>query len=169
MFQVHVLPDWPNFLLQLASTGVLFLVLRHFLFTPVSNFLQERKEKISSDIKEAESQKVEASKLKSQYEAKIEEAKEEAKEIIESSRKRGDEIREEIVSDAKKEANNMIDKAKKEISREKEKAQQELKEEMVTVAMLAASKVIDENLDDKKHKDMINKFIDEVGENQWQN
>jgi len=46
---------------------------------------------------------------------------------------------------------------------------EELKAEVVTIAMMAASKVIDRNLDADVHKDMINQFINEVGERTWQN
>lgn len=166
---INILPDPINFVTQLAATLALFLILRHFLFGPVTEFLEKRKEAVQKNIDEAETKKSEAMKLKEEYEVKIEEAKGEGKEIIETSRKRGEDLREEIVAEAKKEAQSLMTKAQKEIEREQKKAQIELKEEMVTVAMLAASKVIDKTLDEKAHKEMIDKFIDEVGETTWQN
>lgn len=167
-FQIHVLPDPVNFFLQLIATLILFFVLRHFLYEPVTQFLSKRKETISSDLEKAENKKVEAIKLKEEYEVRIEEAKGEGKEIIETSRRRGEDLRNEIVEEARTEAQRIREKSNSDIEREKQKAQMELKGEMVTIAMLAASKVVDKNLDEKSHKDMIDKFIDEVGESQWQ-
>lgn len=168
-FIVNVLPDPVNFGLQILATIFLFLILRHFLFKPVSEFLAKRKSIIENDLNEAKNKKEEALSLRRDYELKIQEAKGEAKAIIETSRKRGEGLREEIVLEAKKEAVAIADKARNDIEREKEKAIEDLKQEVVTVAMMAASKVIDKNLDENSHKDMINKFIDEVGESKWQN
>ncbi|WDV46083.1 F0F1 ATP synthase subunit B [Clostridiaceae bacterium M8S5] len=166
---VHVLPDPVNFLLQILATIVLFGVLRYKLYEPVTKMLEGRKDAIAKDIKLAEDQKTEAQKLRKSYEVKISEAKNEAKDIIEASRKRGDQLREEIVTNAKKDANDILEKANKEIDRQKEKAAEELKTEIVSIAMMAASKVVEEKLDEKTHKNMINKFINEVGESKWHN
>ncbi|WP_427337917.1 F0F1 ATP synthase subunit B [Caloranaerobacter sp. DY30410] len=166
---VRVIPELSSLVMQIIATIVLFLVLRHFLFKPVTEFLNARKEKIASDLLAANKNKEEAQNLKREYEMKIEASKKEAQEIIEAARRRGEEVREEIIKEAKKEAEAIIEKARKEIEREREKAVEELKEEVVTIAMLAASKVIDKNLDAKAHKEIINKFINEVGEAKWQN
>ncbi|WP_130805733.1 F0F1 ATP synthase subunit B [Senegalia massiliensis] len=167
--EIHVLPDPFNFTLQLLATLVLFLVLRHFLWDTVKEFLNKRQESVQNDLDRAEKEKVEAMKLKEEYQAKIEDAKGEGKEIIESSRKKAEDIKEDIVNNAKKESNDMINRAKKEIEREQRQARMELKNEVVELAMLAASKVIDKNLDKEAHAGMIDKFIDEVGESKWQN
>ncbi len=166
---VNVLPDLYNFSLQIIATIVLFVVLRHFLFKPVSDMLNARKEGIENNINEAKAQREEAINLKNEYELKIQEAKDEARSIVEASKKRGDQLREEIVSEAKKEAEGVLVKAKNEIERERERTMEDLKSEVVTIAMLAATKVVEKNLDANTHKDMINKFIDEVGEAKWQN
>ncbi|EOC99450.1 F0F1 ATP synthase subunit B [Caldisalinibacter kiritimatiensis] len=167
--EVRVIPDLLSVGLQWAATLVLFIVLRHFLFEPVSKFLNERRERIEGDLTEAKKEKEEAVKLKEEYQLKIEEAKQEAQSIIETGKKRAGEVREEIIADAKKEAENIVERANREIVRQREKAMEELKSEVVTIAMMAASKVVDKDLDEKSHREMINKFIDEVGESKWQN
>lgn len=166
---VRVIPELSSLIMQITATIILFLILRHFLFKPVTEFLNARKEKIANDLETANKNKEEAQNLKSEYEMKIEASKKEAQGIIEAARRRGEEVREEIIMEAKKEAEAIIEKARKEIEREREKAVEELKEEVVTIAMLAASKVIDKNLDINAHKEIINKFINEVGEAKWQN
>ena len=169
MPRIVALPVGIEVVLQLVATLVLFFVLRHFLFKPVTELLNKRKEAIEKEINDAKTGKEEALKLKESYEVKIQEAKKEGHEIIEASRKRGEELREEIVENANNEARGIIEKAKREMDSEREKAVDDLKNQVVTIAMMAASKVVEENLDADSHKKMINKFIDEVGESTWQN
>lgn len=168
-FDIKVIPDITSLSLQLLATGVLFFILRHFLFKPVSEFLKARQDKIEGNINEAKRSKEDANNLKRDYEIKIEKAKEEAKTIIESARKRGEDLREEIVNGAKDEANALVDKARREIEREKSKAKDDLKKEVSNIALMVAGKIIDKELDQKSHNDLIAKFIDEVGESTWQN
>lgn len=168
-FDIRVIPELQLLLMQIAATIILFVVLRHFLFKPVSKFLNDRREKIQNDLTEAKSEREEAADLKRQYEMKIEAAKKEAQEILESARVRGEEMKEEIIAKAKKEAENIMERTNKEIERQRQKAIDDLKTEVVTIAMMAASKVIDKNLDENAHREMITKFINEVGENKWQN
>ncbi|WP_352404248.1 F0F1 ATP synthase subunit B [Sporanaerobacter acetigenes] len=168
-FDVRVLPQLSSMILQLIATVVLFFILRHFLYKPVSKFMNERKEGIQSDIDDAKTLKSEAIELKSEYEFKINEAKTEGQKIIEDSRKRGEEIKQDIVNEARVEANSIMEKARVEIEREKEKALEEIKLQAGEMAILIASKVIDKNLDMNLQKDMIDKFVDEVGVDKWQN
>lgn len=166
---VKALPVPIEVLLTWISTIILFFILRRFLFKPVTEFLEKRKEGIAKNITEAKDSKEEAIALKREYEIKIQEAKKEGQEIIEAARKRGEEFRNKIIEDANNEAKSMLEKARKEIESEKEKAIDDLKTEVVTIAMMAASKVVDENLDVNAHKKLINEFISEVGEGKWQN
>lgn len=168
-FDIRVLPISSSMILQLVATVILFFILKHFLHEPVSNYMKERKNRIQNDIDGAKALKEEAIELKSEYEAKINEAKAEGQEIIESARKRGEEIKEDIINEAKVEADGIIDRARKEIDREKEKALNDIKLQAGDMALLIASKVIDEELDVNLQQDLINKFIDEVGTDKWQN
>lgn len=167
--QVHIIPNLPNFVLQLISTLILFVVLKAKIATPLKEMLDKRADGIKADVNTAKSQRVEADELKQKYEISLQNAKEEAREIVESAKKRGDQLRDEIVSEAKSEAETVSERAKNEIEREKEKALDSLKSEVASMAMLVANKVVSKNLDEATHKDMIDNFINEVGESKWQN
>jgi F-type H+-transporting ATPase subunit b len=166
-FQINIMPEWPIFISQLISTAVLFLVVKHFLFKPVSDMVNARKNKVENDILEAEIQAKEANVLKNQYEQKIEESKNEARAIIALAKQREDKIKQEVLEEAKTEVDGMFIKAKESIDREKEKTMAGLKHDIVEMAMLVASAAIDKSLDEDTHQEMINKFIDEVGEVEW--
>lgn len=151
-------------LFQLVNTGILFIVLRAILFKPVLNIIDAREKAIQEDIATGERAKNEGLTLKSQYEQKLKVAKDEGQEIIKQATLRAEQKSQEIIATAKEEASNIKDRASKDISQEREKVMNELKNDISGIAILAASKVIEKDIDQSKHEDMINKFIEEVGE-----
>lgn len=165
---VRPLPIGSSVVLSLVALLLLYLLLRHFLHAPVTKMLEERKEGIQKDLDGAKLLKEEAKTLKSDYESKIDLAKKESQEIIEGARKRGEEIRVGIVSEAKEDANNIVAHARREIEREKDAALQDIKTEAAEIGILIASKIMEEQVSMDKQKNLINKFIDEVGSSKWQ-
>lgn len=168
-FNIHVIPDLTNFALQLLATLVLFLVVRHFLYAPVTNLINKRKEIVAANIAEAEKIKEEAAKMKGDYEADIRAAQHEAKEIVDHSRVRAEKLKQQIMDEAHEEVKQVKIRASKDIERDKEQAQREMKDEIAQIAMLVASKIIQKNLDNQSQQNLIDQFIDEVGGSQWQN
>lgn len=149
---------------QIVNTIILFIVLRKILFKPVLNIIDSRENAIKEDIATGERAKNEGLALKAEYEKKLSTAKSEGQEIIKQATIRAEQKSEEIISNAKEEANSLKDRANKDIAQEKEKVMNELKNDISSIAILAASKVIEKDIDQAKHEEMINKFIEEVGE-----
>lgn len=158
-----------TFIFQIVNTLVIFLALRHFLFNPVTEMLEKRTKSIESSIQDAERKNKESDKLKADYEEKLNEIKKERNQIIEDATRRAKDRGDEIVEAAELEAKRAMEKATKEIEREKQKMLNDLKGQISELAIAAAQKVIEKDLDQNTHKDMINKFIDKAGESQWQN
>lgn len=160
--------DW-TFVFQIANTLILFLFLKKFLFKPVTEFIEAREEEISTSFKNAEDKNNEADKIKSEYLERISKAEDEGRTIVKEASKRAEKRAEEIIKDAEHEVSSLRDKAKVEIEREKTKAVNALKDDIAGLAILAASKVVQHELKEEEHKDLINQFIDEVGDAKWQN
>ena len=167
--RVLALPQLISVVITLVSVFILYLILRKFLYTPVTNFLELRKNKIQGDLQDAKSLKSEAADLKANYESKISEVKLEGQEIIESARQRGNEIKDGILGEARQEAQTIVERARKDIAREKEKAYEDIKKSTGEMAILIASKIMEENITIDNQNNLINKFIDEVGSSKWQN
>lgn len=168
MFVVRALPELSSMILAWVALLLLYLILRKFLYAPVSKFLSERKEKIQSDIDGAKVLKEEANALKDDYESRISLAKKESQEIIEGARKRGEELKEDIIAEARREAESIVSRARKEITREREMAFQDIKSQAGEIALLIASKVMEEEMGNDKQRKLVDKFIDEVGSSKWQ-
>lgn len=167
--QVLALPELPSVIITLVSFLVLFLVLRKFLHGPVTNFIQERQDNIQSDIDESKVLKQEAMDLKADYEERMERAKLEGQEIVENSRVRASELEESMLEEAKEEVRTVKERAKKDIEREREKAYEDVKESAGEMAILIASKIMEKDMNLENQNVLIDKFIDEVGNSQWQN
>ena len=141
----------------LINVLVLFLILRKILFKKVINVMDAREADIKNDIEEGQRAKEEGLKLKSEYENKVKDARDEGQLIVDSARKRAEEKSDNIISEANKEAEYIKQKANSEIAKDKE-------QEISEIAVLVASKVIEKDIDKAKHEDLIDNFIKEVGE-----
>jgi len=161
-------PSW-TFVFNIVNFLILFLILKKWLFKPVTNFMQKRQDGIENSLNDAMKKNAEAEELIAMYEGKIKGSRDEGIEIVRQMKIEAEKIGEEIITEAKLEAKKEKEKAIKEIKREREKAIDVLKNEVSTVALLAASKVIGKELNEEKHREIISKFLDEVGDSKWQN
>lgn len=158
-----------NFFFQIANTLVLFLLLRHFLFKPVTEFMTNRTEGIKDKIEDADRKNNEAETLRKQYEAKIADINKEGEAILNDYRNKAEARREEIIKDAQLEAQRIMDRTNVEIERTKRKALEDLKEEVVDMTLLATTKFVEKELDKDNHEKLINEFIEEMRVEQWKN
>ncbi|HHW07085.1 MAG TPA: F0F1 ATP synthase subunit B [Clostridia bacterium] len=149
-----------NVLNLLITIGVLYII----AYKPVTKLLLEREQKIEGAINEAAQKREEAQKLLAKYEEQIQNARSEAQAIIANATKVGEEMKEEIIKNAQAEAGKMLERAKAEIEMEKARALKEIKEEMATLVVLAAGRVINKELSQKDHERLIHDFIVEAGE-----
>lgn len=151
---------------QIINTIVLFLILKKLLFKPVMSIIEAREKDIQSNLTAGEKAKTEGIALKNEYETKINTAKLEGQEIVKQATLRAEEKSTEIIATAKQEAVSLKEKATKDVEQERQKVMNEIKDDISDIALLAASKVIEKDIDKSKHKDLIDNFIKEVGEAQ---
>lgn len=158
-----------NMLVQLTATLVLYFILRKFLYFPIKDLLNKRQDYIMKNVEDSEKNNLKSQVALRDYELKLKEAKKEANEIVDQAKKRADDIVNKSVSDAKEESRRIMEKADKELANKKSMAMDEMKGDMVNIAILAAEKLIGENISTKKDKEIIEKSIEEVGKEQWKN
>ena len=143
---------------------ILVVGLKVFLYKPVCNMLDSRKEEVANNLNSAEEAKLEAQKLKDEYAAQIQNARAEAQDIINQAAKIGEQTKADIVTEAREEASRLTAKAQAEIAREKTEALNEIRNEIADLAVLAASKVVGKTIDVADHQNMVDNFVKEVGE-----
>lgn len=122
---------------------ILYAIFKKFLYKPVMNVIEEREKTIKKQFEEANNEKEEASKIKALYEEELENARNQADDIIKEARSRAKEEHDLAVLNTKAETEKMKEKAKADIANEKEKATIEAQGEIARLALVAAKKIME--------------------------
>jgi len=147
---------------QLLNFFVLLYLLRKFLYSPIKEILDKRAAQINGDLDDAEARREEAKEIKNKYEQKLKNAHSEAQEIVDNAETRANKKAKNIINEAEEKAENLKAKKLEEIEQAKKEAAAELRDSIADYTVLAANKLIREQLDEKKHQQMIMDFIDEL-------
>jgi F-type H+-transporting ATPase subunit b len=149
---------------QLINFFVLLFLLRKFLYSPIKDMLDQRAAQINGDLDDAEARRKEAEELKAKYEQKLKDARGEAQEIVDNAETRANKKAKDIINKAEERAENLKAKKLEEIEQAKKEAAAELRDSIADYTVLAANKLIQEQLDQKTHQKMIMDFIDQLDE-----
>ena len=153
--------------LMMIAIFILFLAASYFLFNPVREMLEKRKNKIKDELENAARSEAEARELKAEYDEKIKSIDKEADVILADARKRALDNENKIVAQAREEANRIIERAKNEAELEKQKAADDVKKEMVVLASLMAGKVVKASIDTNVQESLVDETLKEIGEGTW--
>ena len=151
-------------LAQIVDFIILLVFLRLVVYKPLAKVLQDRQDYIENNVAAAEKERQAAEQLKAGYEAEMRRAREQAQEIIQKAAKVGEEQAAEILENAKKEAARLKESALAEIQREKDKAMAELRDQVASLSVLVAGKIIGQKITDDIQHGMVQEFIKEAGE-----
>lgn len=138
---------------------VLFILLRIFLFKPLNNLAEKRRELIEGQIEEADTKNREATELKDRYEASLKGAKEESAQIISSAKERAQVQYNSIIDKANEDAAHIVEQANKAAESDREQILREAKAEIAEMALAAASKVIGNTVDGSANKKLLDDFL----------
>lgn len=148
---------------------ILIFVLKHFLFSKISNVIDNRNNETIETINNAEDYKIEAQSLKKSFEKQIATLENKGREIVKEAKAKADSQAKDIIHEAEEKASLLLKQAENEIQRLNRKAVDDLRQEIGALAILAAEKILEKNLDHKEQQEVIGKIIDEAGNEQWQN
>lgn len=163
VFQSFVSLGWWEILVTMCNTLITFAIIKKFLFKPVRKMLAAREEEVQAMYGNAEKAQTEAEQLRSEYTQRLAKAKEEAAEIVGSATRRATVRSEEILKESSQQAAAMMKKAENTIEQERKKAMNELKDEVASLSVMIASKVVERDIKDADHERFIEEFIDKVG------
>lgn len=161
--EIKLFPDMPTIIWTTINFLILLGALYYFLYKPLLGAIASREDHIETTLKKAAHDRAEAERLRAEFEFKIGEAHKEAQEIVVRSTRTANTTREQIETEARARATELLENATKTIEREKAKALAELREEVAAMAVAIAGKVIDKNLDTAEQKRLAESFVAEVG------
>ncbi len=156
-----------EFVIMIFNVLVLFLFLKWKLFGPVSEYMQKRRDKIKKSIADAKKKNDEADALMASYQDKLDNIHSEEIEILKEARQKAEARTAEMIKDAQDKIEGMLEKARNDIAAEREKSIADLKDDIAELAVMAASKIIDEELDEQKHVAIVDDIIERAGDASW--
>lgn len=154
--------DFQQILTQAVGFLILLGVLRLFFWKPILASLDQRKEKIASDLKHIEDLKLELAKLKAEYESKLSSIEEISRQKLKEAIDEGKRIADEMRAKAQEQAGQIIESGRENIAQELSKAKHELKSQIVDLAMRATESVILEKLTAEHDKKIVQDFLDKI-------
>lgn len=152
-----------TFIIQIINLFIQVFLIKKFLFKPINDILEKRRNLADKEIKEAREAKTEADSLKEQYESSLTNAHAEAAQIVSDAQKEAQNKADTLVRDAQEEAAGIKARAAADIEQEKKKAINEAKDEIGSLAMDIAGKVVEKEINEADHKKLIEDFISKVG------
>lgn len=164
LYQALITLDGWTFLAQICNLMIQLVIFKKFLLKPIKQVIADRKAKADSEIADAQKLRTEAEAMKAEYEQNLQNARTEANQIVATAQKTATARSEEIVGEARAQAAVLKQKAEADIAQERKKAVNEVKDEIGGIAMEIASKVVEREISEKDHKDLIDEFIKNVGE-----
>ncbi len=148
---------------------VLFLVLKKFFFEKVKNFMETRSNSIQDAFDSAEAVNRRADEKMQNYTKRIANVEAEGREIIRDAKIKADAQAREIIEDANKQATEIMNKAEKNIEREKQKAMEEMRKEVAALAMLAAERIVEREIQNIGQDEIVDEVINIARSTGWQN
>ena len=165
LYQSLVTVNPVTLIAQICNLFIQLLVVKIFFLDKIKAILDQRREAADKQITEAETAKSEALAIKKTYEQNMLEAKAKADDLLMTAQRTANSRSEEIISQAQQQAAQIKSKAAADIELEKKKAINEAKNEISDLAMAIAGKVVARELNAGDQADMIDRFIDGLGDN----
>lgn len=158
--------NW-NLVFSLITFLVLFLILKHFFFEKVHNFMEARSQQIQDSLDNAAETSKAADEKLQDYEERIANVEMESRGIIKKARDEAKVQATSIIEDANEKARLAMEHSDEEIEREKFNARKQLKDEVSNLAVLAAGKIMEKEITPDGHKEIVDKIIEEAEEEPW--
>ena len=148
----------------LLNTLTIFFVARKFLFVPVMNIIEERQKEIDDMYSSADAAQQQAQAMEAEYRQKLSTAQQTSERLVKEAVQRGQTREEEIIRKANADAAAIMEKAASDIEMEKKKAINDAKDEIAGLSLAIAGKVVGRELNGEDQNTLIDRFIEELGE-----
>lgn len=149
---------------QMITFTLLVWFTMKYIWPPLIGAIEERKSKIAEGLAAAEKGQEEMELAAKKAANVLKEAKQQSADIVTLAQKRANEIVEDSKGTAKKEGERLVEAAKAQIEQEMQQAQEQMRKEVSALALKAAGQILQQEIDKAKHKDLISKVSEQLGQ-----
>lgn len=133
-----------------------------YIWPPILNAIEERQQQIADGLAAAEQGEEKLDQARAEADEIVTDARKQATSILDQAHARANEIVAEGKSDGVKERERQLTAAKAEIDQETNKAREELRGQVSAIAISSAEKILNREIDDKAHEDILGKLAQEL-------
>ena len=151
-------------LASLANLLILTLIIKRFLYKPVRKIVDARRAAIDSDYAQAKAARDEAEENRQNYEAAMAAAKQTSDQIIAEASRTAEYRGNEIVAEARQKATEIRRQAEADALLERKKAEDEMKHEIAEVSTQLTGKLLQREINEDDHKNLIDSFLNDLGD-----
>lgn len=155
-------PDYGVLLLTVCNFLLLVYLLKKFAWGPVINALEKREQQIESDKQTAANARQSAEELKKELDDRLAQISTEAAQQIAAAVKVGETQKEQLLAQAQEQADRLVAQAKAQIEAEKNKVLADVRSEIASISVLAASRVVGQDLKDANADKIVAQVLQEV-------
>lgn len=149
---------------SIVSFGFLLLILYKFALPPVLDILDERSSRIKGDLEKGEKLKAELEAMKNDYQKKLSDAEAQANQKLQEAIKEAKSFRDDILQEAKQQGEEIRKKAAQDIQHERKKAIAEIRDQVVSLSIVTATKILRHSLDENAARKIADDVIKDLGE-----
>lgn len=153
-----------TFIFSIISFLIVFFIVQRFAFKPLANMMDKRRKYVESQITDAESNREEAAKLLSEQKKMLDEAKHDAKNLLDAARVRADEQARELIQKAEEEASRVLDENRAAITRERDEALAAVTNRVAELTVELTSKLLHDHVTEEVHNEMVTEAEKRLGE-----
>jgi F-type H+-transporting ATPase subunit b len=158
-----IIPALNELVFGALSFAILFALMYKFAYPAVAKGMQARTDRIRENLDDAERVKTEANTILEEYQRQLADARNEANRIIEEARQTADQLRRDLMQRAEAEVNELKQRTQDDITAARDRTMGELREQVATLAIELAEKVVEANLDRDTNVALIERYIEQVG------
>lgn len=154
--------DWITVSAQIINFLILVWLLKHFLYQPVMRAMEQREQKISNRLNEAEEREKQANEKMLHYQSKTEELEHRENEILSEAKENAEQLKKQLLEEAREEVAKMRAKWQQQVNEEKEEFLNNLRHRMVEAIEILARKTLSDLADTNLEERMIHTFISKL-------
>src|SRR3989344_1988819 len=154
--------DWRLLLAQAVNFLLVLWILKRFVFQKLIRFMEDRQRRIQEGLEMREQAQQELQRSQEMRATEIARARKDTEEILAQAKETAGERERELIARAKQEAEKLLLRAKDDIQRESEAAKKEVREDIVSVTMLAAEKILERAITEKDRERMMKEVMETI-------
>jgi F-type H+-transporting ATPase subunit b len=158
-----ILPAWNELIWGTIAFLILLFLMYRTVFPSVTKAFADRRANIEGKLEQAEKEREEAEQLLEQYRRRLRDAEDETQRILEEARSNAERVRRDLLAKAEADAGRELDRARQAIRSERDQAIRQLRNEVGTLAVELATRVVGDSLDRDRQLRLVDQYIDDLG------